>query len=106
MTTLDTIAAELERSPDAYGSVQVRRYCVELLAEVRRLRALNEGLAERCAAAAEVLGRIANKQKMFCKNCNSEFGPDEKSPQSNGLPATIEEAWKISDAENRKGMFE
>lgn len=42
---------------------------VEILAEVERLRALNESLVNARAAAAEVLGRVANKLPVTCCEC-------------------------------------
>ena len=47
-----------------------------LLAEVERLRLLNEGLIERAAAQAEVLGRLANRTRLTC-DCGKEWVPAE-----------------------------
>jgi hypothetical protein len=71
---LMTDARQLLNSPqDAYTHHKVYNAAKELLVECDNLRAINEGLVNRLAAACEVLGRIANKTKLTCPTCKTEW---------------------------------
>lgn len=47
-------------------------------AEAERLRRLNEHLVDRLAAACEVLGKIANQERLTCPVCQSVWTIGEK----------------------------
>jgi len=53
------------------GGAIISRDIAVLYAEVQRLRSVNVSLVNRCAAAAEVLGRIANRERLTCSRCGA-----------------------------------
>ena len=73
MTNYLLIEQTIYAPPDAYTEHRTRIYAQELLVEVLRLQKMNDGLVRRCAAAAEVLSKIANREKLTCPQCQMEW---------------------------------
>jgi uncharacterized coiled-coil DUF342 family protein len=78
--SIESLRAECERlrvywQTACLANDELNRLVEQKVAECERMQKLNESLAEQAASAAEVLGKLANRERLTCPKCATEWTP-------------------------------